>query len=141
MSSRFRLIGLLGFVTVAGALLFLSFRSPVVVSQETVGTVSLKVDFGDDLQEWKRIPLVTGATAFSILKQEVERERMPLVYDPSTGAGVFVRQIGDKKNGDDGRYWQYWVQGKYAIVAADQQLLSSNDLVLWKFTNDAPTDY
>ena len=122
-------------VGIAGTLLFFSFRQKATFVFErsdssTTSTVALHIDFGDgNEQNFSSIPYVTGQTAFSIL----EDARVPLVYDPSTGVGVFVRQIGDKKNGDGGRYWQYWVNEKFALVAADQYALSASDRVEWKF--------
>ena len=130
---RVKTIVSLGIIAlVIGLLLGFSFQpgKPVVVVPSS-GTMHLIVDFGDGgIKTWPGIPFVTGATAFSILKDA----RVPLVYDPSTGAGIFVRQIGDKKNGaGGGRYWQYWVNAKFAMVAADQYFLHPGDTVEWKF--------
>ncbi|MBI4281200.1 hypothetical protein HY625_00075, partial [Candidatus Uhrbacteria bacterium] len=72
----------------------MSFRSPAIVSPQTTGTVSLIVDFGDAARERKDIPFVTGQTAFSILKQEVEEAQMPFVYDPSFGDGLILYRSG-----------------------------------------------
>lgn len=133
--SRKRIIVSLGFVVAVVGLLPFSFRPqlPPTLQQSnisTFSTVALRIDFGDeDTRNFSDIPYVTGATAFSILKNAM----VPIVYDPSTGAGVFVRQIGEKKNGDGGRYWQYWVNGQFALVAADKYLLKRGDQVKWEF--------
>lgn len=135
--SRKRNIVSLGLVVLVGGLLFFSFRQPNVLRQPVnptlSSTASLYIDFDDgQMRNWLDIPLVTGATAFSILKDV----QVPIVYDPSTGAGVFIRQIGDKKNGDGGRYWQYWVNDKFALVAADTYALQQGDRVEWKFATE-----
>lgn len=100
------------------------------------GVVRLSIDFGDATRVWDALPMVTGASAFSIMKDAVAVAQIPLVADPSTGAGVFVRQIGNKKNGDGGRFWQYWVNEKFAMVAADTYMLSAGDRVEWKFVEE-----
>lgn len=135
MSSRIRTISFVSVALVVGFLFGVSFRpSAPVVQVPASGEVHLLVDFGDGgIKTWPNIPFVTGATAFSIIKQEVEKAQMSLIYDPSIGAGVFVRQIGDKKNGDSGRYWQYFVNANFAMVAADRYVLSGGDTVEWKF--------
>lgn len=142
MSPRFRLIGFISIALVVGFLFGYSFRPGLpVVQVPRADAVHVLVDFGDGspaggVKTWPEIPFVTGATAFSILKDVVAKEQMPFVYDPSTGAGVFIRQIGDKKNGDGGRYWQYWVNAQFGLTAADRRTLSPGDTVEWKFANE-----
>ncbi len=145
MSPRFRFIGLFGFVVIIGVLFFLSFRTPRIAQEQVSGTVSLIVDFSDPpaggVREWKDVPYMMGQTAFSILKDATASVGLALYSSEASSTGVFIRQIGDKKNGDGGKYWQYWVNGKYAMVAADQKLLAPADIILWKFTSDVPTNY
>ncbi|MDO8582124.1 MAG: DUF4430 domain-containing protein [bacterium] len=136
----FALIFVIG---VAGLLFLLSFRqssiSPTLRPSDTLilFPITLRIDFGDgDVQNFSDIPYVTGATVFSILEDIAVKEKIPFVYDPSAGVGVFIRQIGDKKNGDGGRYWQYWVNEKFAMVAADKYMLSAGDIVEWKFLKE-----
>jgi hypothetical protein len=47
-----------------------------------------------------------------------------------------VTKIGDKVNGEDNRYWQYFINGAYAQVGADQYKLKNGDAVEWKFSAD-----
>ena len=143
MSRRKKIVSV-GLIFLVGGLLLFSFRQPAIprtmVDTTSLSTVSLRIDFGDpsagEAQNFSAIPYVTGATAFSILEEVAVKERIPFVYDPSTGAGVFIRQIGEKKNGDGGRYWQYWVNDRFAMVAADQYPLSAGDAVKWKFATE-----
>ena len=50
--------------------------------------------------------------------------------------GVLVNGIGDQFNGQDGRYWQYWLNGAYSLIGADKQILKANDVVEWKFLTE-----
>jgi len=40
---------------------------------------------------------------------------------------------GGIKEGTEGRYWQYYVNGEYADVGCSKYVLNDNDLVEWKF--------
>jgi hypothetical protein len=42
--------------------------------------------------------------------------------------GIFNDWIGS------GEGWQYWLNGEYALEAADKQILISGDVVDWKYT-------
>ena len=127
----------LGVVVIVGGGLFWMYRSQPLTSNlpppTSAVTASLTIDFGDRTEQFKRVVLTTDPTAFGILKTVTEREHIPLVFDPPASMGVFVRQIGKKKNGDDGRYWQYWVNEIFPLVASDRSALEEGDRVEWKF--------
>jgi len=72
-------------------------------------------------------------TAFDLLKQGVDSLTLEFKSKTYKGMGVMVEQIGEKKNGDDGKYWMYYVNGQIAPVAADKQELKAGDRVEWKF--------
>lgn len=44
----------------------------------------------------------------------------------------FIEAINDVKNGN-GKYWQYYVNGKYADVGCSAYFLHDHDLVEWRF--------
>ena len=73
-----------------------------------------------------------GMTAFDLLKEAAEKLLLPLKtknYD----IGVFIEAIGDKKNGQDGKYWLYYVNGQLPMVAADKEIIKIGDKVEFKF--------
>jgi len=45
----------------------------------------------------------------------------------------FITGIHDIKNGDEGRYWQYYVNGQFADVGCSNYFLTDNDVVEWRF--------
>jgi len=47
-----------------------------------------------------------------------------------------IERLLDKKNGEDGKYWQYFVNGEYAKVGVSQYGLKAGDAVEWKFTDN-----
>ncbi len=48
--------------------------------------------------------------------------------------GVLITKIGDKENGQDNNYWQFWVNKEQPQIAADKYLLQPKDILEWKFT-------
>ncbi len=49
-----------------------------------------------------------------------------------------VDAINGFRDGQGGRYWQYWVNGQYGNIGADRYLLEDGDHVLWKYTTYPP---
>jgi hypothetical protein len=46
---------------------------------------------------------------------------------------LFVKAINNIENGEDGNYWQYYVNGEYAQVGCSLYHLHDNDVVEWRF--------
>jgi len=44
-----------------------------------------------------------------------------------------IEAINDIENGDDDRYWQYYVNDKFADVGCSNYFLDDNDVVEWRF--------
>ena len=45
----------------------------------------------------------------------------------------FIEEINGTRNGEDGRYWQYYVNGEYADVGCSSYILHDYDTVEWRF--------
>ena len=46
---------------------------------------------------------------------------------------LFIEAINGIENGEDGRYWQYYVNGEFANVGCSRYYLKNNDVVEWRF--------
>jgi hypothetical protein len=74
------------------------------------------------------------STVFSVLELAAASSGIALSYKNYPGMGYLVTKIGDKTNGADSAYWQYWVNNNYATQGADQHIVNPGDAILWKFT-------
>jgi len=45
----------------------------------------------------------------------------------------FIMGIHEIENGDNGRFWQYYVNDQFADVGCSNYFLSDNDVVEWRF--------
>lgn len=112
---------------------------PTVVTNnnETVSNqqVTLLIDNGKDVKSYKNINIKKGDNVFSVLQQITTTNNIKLDYNPaeSSAWGVFIKQIGDKANGQGQKYWQYWVNADQPQIAADKYELKSGDIVWWTF--------
>ena len=60
-------------------------------------------------------------------------------YKEFAGLGVLIEEINGKKNGEQGKNWQYWVNNEYAKVGADSYLLQGGEVIEWKYTTKQPS--
>ncbi len=99
-------------------------------------SVSLMLDFSDGkiitCNNQKLKEKRTVLDLLEICSSDTENP-FALDYDLHPEFGSFIKQIGDKENGKDNKYWQYWVNNEYAQVGASQFQLEDGDIVEWKF--------
>lgn len=137
-----KMVGGMAVLVAAGFLLGWSVQVPtswqaVPTDTGTQQVAHLIIDDGAGvLRTFPKEQFFSGQTVFDILKSVTAREGLAFVYDPPGTYGVFIRQIGARKNGEQKKYWQYWVNGEFAMVAADRYTLQSGDTILWKFTGE-----
>lgn len=99
-----------------------------------VGQVSFMIDFGEGaIKTYIEEPIVGNITMFEILEQITAENNLIFDSESYEGLGILVTQIGEKRNGEDGKYWQYWVNNRFAAVSADTYNLHGGDVILWKF--------
>lgn len=94
--------------------------------------VSLTIDDGEGLLKIFKSEFKEGVTVFDLLKESAEESGLILktkTYD----VGVFVEAIGDKENGQDEKYWLYYVNEEMAMVAADKKEIKPGDEIKFKF--------
>ncbi len=72
-------------------------------------------------------------TVFDALKTLSKENNFELKYNNNYSFGVFVESIEGVKNGNQGKYWQYYINGKLGEVAADKKEIKAGDKVEWKF--------
>lgn len=94
--------------------------------------VFLVIDFsGGEIKEIE-VEFKEKMTVFDFLQEGVKESGI-FLQARMYNIGVFIEIIGDKKNGQDRKYWSYYVNGDFAQVAADKFELKAGDKVEWKF--------
>lgn len=95
--------------------------------------VIYKINKGDeDIVEYQITP-AKDSTVFSLLEELALKENFKVESTLYKEMGVFVENINEVKNGTNGKYWQYWVNGKLPMVAADRMKVKGGDRIEWKF--------
>lgn len=93
---------------------------------------TLVIDYGGGEVETIRIDFEPEMTAFDVLEMgagELGLELKTKTYD----MGIFIEAIGKKENGQDNKYWLYYVDGEMPQVAADKKKIKAGDKVEFKF--------
>lgn len=46
---------------------------------------------------------------------------------------IFITSINNIENGEDDKYWQYYINGEYADEGCSSIVIDDNDIVEWRF--------
>ena len=132
------LIVLILFISLAGLLkAFMggvtSFESAdIKIAQEGIGQeVILIIDDGQSIQDFE-MNFREGMTAFGLLEEKI-KELDINIETKSYDIGIFIEAIGESRNGEDQKYWLYYVNGEMPMVSADKKELKAGDKVEFKF--------
>jgi len=93
----------------------------------------LTISYGDGTAQTFQADFSEGATAFDILKNKARELGITLKTKDYGDMGIMVEAIGEKENGQGGKYWMYYVNGQWGDVASDKKILNSGDKVEFKF--------
>jgi len=75
---------------------------------------------------------ISNTTVYDILAAISSQNKINLKtkqYD----FGLIIEAIGDKTNGDDNKYWQYYVNDEMPMVSADNYEITIGDRIEFKF--------
>lgn len=128
-----------GFLTGIGLTPERQLKKNVDISQikeNRAKTASVMIDTGVDLLGFSDIQVSNNDTVWSILEKiNSQQADLVVVSEQYQDMGVLIKSIKGFVNGVDGKYWQYWVNNKYADKAADKQNIVNGDVIMWKFTS------
>ena len=106
-------------------------QQKVEETEKTENTVFLIIDNGEEIESFE-YKFKESLTVFDLLRIKTEEFNIELDFQASD-MGIFVNAIGNKKGGNNNKYWLYYVNGEIPMVAVDKQELYSNDTVEFKF--------
>ena len=109
-----------------------SEKNNLISEVETEQEVSLIINRGESDLLILKSKFKEDMTAFSLLEEK--SEELGLILETKTyDVGILIEAIGDKKNGQDGKYWMYYVNGEMPMVASDKYKIKADDKVEFKF--------
>jgi len=100
-------------------------------------TLSISFDFGSGSDVVVQdIPIVEGATLYDILFTLNENGDIEIAgTDYGKDLGFFLESINGI-GGDDGMWWQYWVNNSYSQVGVSSYIVQPGDVIRFDYAGD-----
>jgi len=111
-----------------------SVNENLVQDLNTDISISLRIIAGNKEKVYELNGISNKLTVFDVTKENTDLE-----YNNNYDFGVFIESINGIKNGDEGKYWQYYINDKLGDSAADKKNLEDGDEVEWRF-EEVPFD-
>ncbi|MBU1036780.1 DUF4430 domain-containing protein [Patescibacteria group bacterium] len=96
-------------------------------------TISIKFD-ENNIREIQNLIISQDQTVLDLLTKVAEENDLAFKTQDYGDLGMLVTQIGDKVNGQNNKYWQYYINGEFAAVGADQYKLTGKERIEWQFS-------
>jgi hypothetical protein len=96
-------------------------------------TATVKIDFGN--QTIKSYNITTkNNTVYGFLLEAAKKGgyNVNTTYY-GTFDSIFIDSIANIENGDDNKFWVYYINEQSGSVGADKQKVENDDLIEWKF--------
>ena len=135
------IIGIGIIVIVIGGSIIFSNKVEQPISRGETGTfqenikkeiVLLVIDDSEGTPKTFEAEFNEGMTAFDLLKIKAVESNLTL-KTKNFDMGVMIESIGNKENGQDGKYWMYYVNEEMPMVAVDKKEIKPGDKVEFKF--------
>ncbi len=97
--------------------------------------IMVKFEFDSENSAQLQYPYQEPAENVLVITQNIAQEQnWDFAFEDYGEMGKLVTQIGDYQNGDDQKYWQYFVDFEQPMVSADQFVPTAGQLIEWKFS-------
>lgn len=112
--------------------------SPVVQPQaapaDEIQSVNVSMRIDGIMPEAQTLQAVSGQTLLGLMRQLNDSDpSLNLETQTYSGLGDLVVQIGNLRNTEDNKYWQYEVNGEMPMIGADRYILQPGDQIVWSF--------
>lgn len=102
-------------------------------TREYINDVSMNINSPSWSIEYKNIS-TDNVTVADFLLECASKNNFTVEKDFWSGYdSFFVVAINNIHNGEDGMYWQYFVNGNFADIGCSNYILDENDVVEWRF--------
>ena len=139
---KLRTIHKIPIIAVVTCLIVLSFtgtamklpeKSEIWLEQSNQTSVQLVIR-GEGWTITDHLVAYAGDTVFSLLQRCSKQQHFVLesTYYESFDS-TLVESINHNTNGNEGKYWQYYVNGDIPMVGCDQYIVSNGDSIVWSF--------
>jgi len=139
MFKKNKLIFLTAFVFF-GALLILSLNKNYFYpsNNQAVNTaanqeISLEFSFDKDEVLKLKYPYQKDISVLNITEEIARNKAWEFASKDYGEMGFLITQIKNKTNGENNKYWHYYVNDNLVMISADKHILQPNDTLRWRF--------
>jgi hypothetical protein len=94
---------------------------------------TLIIDYGNNELDTYSLE-ISNATVYSALIQASNQYDFEVEADYYDNyQSHYIYSINNVVEGNNNKFWQYYINGEYGIVGADLQVLKNDDTVEWKY--------
>ncbi len=142
MKKNLKIIIFLGLIVIIAGLVWQLSAQPKTknetieqVTGQEQGQLSVTFNFADDQKTNLVYPYADTLTTdlSTITESMAAKQNWAFEYKDYGEMGKMITKINNKTNGQDNKYWQYYVNGALSQIGASQYVPKSGDKIEWRF--------
>lgn len=95
-------------------------------------TATVEIDFGNKTDTFSIESINNTVYGFLLEAAKIGGYDVKATYYGSFDS-LLIDSIANIQNGQDNKYWIYYINGESGSVAADKQIVEDDDLIKWSF--------
>ena len=108
-------------------------KSDIWLENSDETSVRIKI-IGNDWELNDNIIAYEDSTVFTLLNDFSNRNQLDFEYTYyEQFDSILIDSIGNVKNGEDGKYWQYYIYNEIPMVGCDKYKINNGDYIEWRF--------
>lgn len=105
---------------------------PATEEKSEKNEVSLSIDFGNEQSKTFILEFEEEKTVYDLL-EELEKQNKIELGTKEYDLGILIEAIDGIKNGQDNKYWLYYLNEQMAPVGVSEQKVSNGDKIEFRF--------
>jgi len=130
-----KILSIIVLLLIIGIIIFFVYfnkSKEVVIDTSPNKAVDMSFQFDKDDIFSVRYPY-ESESLFEITQNISQEQGWDFYFDDYGDMGILVKQIKDKKNGEEQKYWQYFINNEQPQISVNNYYPNNEENITWKF--------
>lgn len=108
--------------------------SDQLATEQSLSPITIVFKYAEsEITEIQNVGIIKDQSVLDLTQKIAEENQLAFKTQDYGELGLLVTQIGDQLNGQQNKYWQYYVNGELANVGAQAFKLTGGERIEWVF--------
>lgn len=122
------------FATLSNQSFYKKINTNNPTNQNTPTAKTVSIVFQQNGQDYEYTATIDDkSTIYQLTEMAAQDKKLDFGFKDYGELGIMITRIGTQTNGEDQKYWQYYINGQLAQIGASAYVPNAGDKIVWKF--------